>query len=235
MDDDVIEVTIPGRFVVLALIGLAAWTAWKFIPMGILKPVFATGFTAVVLLDAYDTLREGDSGWGDIRWYHYAAAIPLIATVFAVRWACLQIGWMQFSPVGALFGAPSSDQNVYFTPLDYLWLAVPFLAAIGVQLPRLAAWEERKFREGLHSWQHAVVWSVIFGYAHCLVGVSLATGAGLSVAGLYLSAVYFRGGVRASTAAHAAMNAVLLLPLLMLAILVTVVFVAHSMWAVLPW
>lgn len=225
-DDGEFEMEVSASLVLLVFGMFLAVIAWA---MGILKPALATGFTLLVVGDAYLTVRDGETGWGDIRWFHYAAAVPLIATVLTVRWACLHIGWMQFAPLGALLGSPVTEQNINLAPVDYVWLALPFLVALFVQIPRLAAWEESKFREGLRSWPHAVLWSVLFGYVHCLVGVSLATAAGLSVGGLYLSAMYFCGGVRASTAAHAAMNAVVLLPVLLLVTLVTVAGIVQSL------
>ena len=50
----------------------------------------------------------------------------------------------------------------------------------------------------------AIVTGVLFGLVHCLIGIPLGAGLALTLLGLWLSQIYFDGGVELSTQAHTA-------------------------------
>jgi hypothetical protein len=88
-------------------------------------------------------------------------------------------------------------------------LGIPFFMLLLLNLPRLARYEEDAFRRGTKDWKDAILRSLKFGFMHCLVGVPLAYGLGLSVGGMWFTWHYFKGGVRRSTTVHALYNAAL--------------------------
>lgn len=149
----------------------------------------------------------------------FASAVLLIAVVTA---SC--VGIKSLAPfttwsIFRLFGKESSG-NVSVAPLKIPYFSAVFFAFFVVNLPYLAMVEERIFREGTSGWKDAIVRSLLFGFVHCLVGVPLYAGAALSLAGLWFSFMYFKGGVEASALHHATYN-------LIWAALVAVILVAN--------
>lgn len=72
-------------------------------------------------------------------------------------------------------------------------LMVPvFIVALAFILPYLARSEERMFRKGHRAWGSIIKQSVKFGLIHCLVGVPLAAGIVLIIAGLFFGLKYKR-------------------------------------------
>ncbi len=101
-------------------------------------------------------------------------------------------------------------ENINVTPMKVKYLGPVFAILLALNLPQFAHIEEVWFREGTRSWQHGLILSFIFGMLHCLVGVPLAAGLALSVAGLWFTHQYFIGGVELSTVHHTTYNLILI-------------------------
>lgn len=72
-------------------------------------------------------------------------------------------------------------------------MAPVFFTLLLAALPLLARAEERAFRRGTRGRLDALRRSLVFGLAHCLVGVPVFVGLALSVGGLYFSRQYTLG------------------------------------------
>ena len=81
-------------------------------------------------------------------------------------------------------------------------------------LPHFAKIEEVLFRSGTKGIGSALIRSLIFGLTHMLAGISLGYALALTVAGLWFSYQYKKGGVERSTSYHLAWNYFLVLILL---------------------
>lgn len=105
---------------------------------------------------------------------------------------------------------PQEGTNIHLIPSNVKYFGLVFLILFAINLPRYAHMEEEWFREGTISWGQGLFMSVLFGLAHCLVGVSIGTGLAISVAGLWFTHQYFVGGVDLSTVHHTTYNLILI-------------------------
>jgi hypothetical protein len=94
------------------------------------------------------------------------------------------------------------------------FFGVFFCALLLVNMPGLALSEEESFRRGTKSWLDAVPRSIAFGMMHCLVGVPVSVGIALTLAGLWFTFEYFKGGVERSGRVHACYNMMLVVMLM---------------------
>ena len=69
--------------------------------------------------------------------------------------------------------------------------------------------EEKWFRLGTESWQQGLYLSFLFGMVHCLVGIPVAAGMVISIAGLWFTHQYFIGGVELSALHHTTYNLII--------------------------
>lgn len=111
-------------------------------------------------------------------------------------------GWWQLLDSGT--GAGGQNATIAVTSLPFV--GPVFMLILFLALPRLAGLEEEIFREGTPNWKSGFKRSILFGLVHCMVGVSLGVGFALSIAGLWFTRQYFKGGAERSTAYHAAWN-----------------------------
>lgn len=130
--------------------------------------------------------------------------------------------WLNYSWISAVTAAGSGEaqaggMNPIAAPL-FLPLVGPMFAALLLFcLPLLTRAEERAFRGGTRSMVHAVPRSIVFGLAHCIVGVPLAAGLAISVPGLWFSYIYIKAerrgeeGIEKAALAHTTANATLLM------------------------
>jgi hypothetical protein len=129
------------------------------------------------------------------------------------------LSWGWFSLVAAASGDTNGTAtNVVVVPLEIPFLAIPFLLLLIWVLPDLAEVEERVFRAGTRDWWDGLRRSVTFGAAHLMMGIPIGAVLPLTLAGLWLTHQYFRGGVARSTRYHLAYN-------LFLVLVATLVFV----------
>ncbi len=75
--------------------------------------------------------------------------------------------------------------------------------------------EEVVFRQGTSSWFDGLIRSLLFGIAHCLVGVPIGTGIAIAVPGIWFTSQYFLGGVELSALHHTTYNLIILSMLLL--------------------
>ncbi len=155
-------------------------------------------------------------GLKPIQWAELSAkGIALAAIVIA---ACvglfyLPIPFLQWSWLSLLAGPnnPNAGTNLIISAgASVPYFGILFVILLFFNLPRFARDEEETFREGTENWLQAIPRSLAFGFMHCIVGVPIAAGFALSLAGLWFTAEYFRGGVDRSTRVHAFYNMVLL-------------------------
>lgn len=109
-----------------------------------------------------------------------------------------------------LYLLPSSNGhaiNIGLIPVEIRFLAPLFIIVFALCIPWLAHGEEEQYRKGTRDWKHAARRSLRFGLAHCVwAGVPIHFGLALSVAGMWFTRQYFRGGVERSTIYHATYN-----------------------------
>lgn len=106
--------------------------------------------------------------------------------------------------------------NIHILPAYIKYFGLVFLVLVLINVPYFARFEEEMFREGLTSWEIGIWVSIGFGLAHCLVGVPIGAGLGISIAGIWFTHQYFVGGVDLSTIHHSAYNLILFSVLLVL-------------------
>jgi hypothetical protein len=117
------------------------------------------------------------------------------------------LNWGWFSVVARATGDQSGGAtNIVVVPLEIPLLAAPFLALLIWTLPDLAAVEERVFRLGTRGWLDGLRRSVTFAIVHLVMGIPIGAIVPLTLAGLWLTWHYFRGGVARSTRYHLAYN-----------------------------
>ncbi len=100
----------------------------------------------------------------------------------------------------------SSGTNLMVAPAEIPWFGIIFGGLLALNMPRLARREEEIFRRGTVDWKDGALRSLKFGLIHMVVGVPLAAGLALSVAGLFFTWRYFKGGVREASFYHSLHN-----------------------------
>lgn len=118
-------------------------------------------------------------------------------------------GWGWYSIIADATGDDGGATNIVVVPLAIPLLAIPFLGLLLWVLPDLAAGEERVFRAGTRDWRDGLRRSLIFGLAHLIMGIPIGAVLPLTLAGLWLTWHYFRGGTERSTRYHLAYNLIL--------------------------
>lgn len=137
----------------------------------------------------------------------------------------LKAGNILVSPV--IDGGVSSSKWVQILP-------IVFVLVFAYAMHFMVETEEKQFRQGHATWGRILPMSLAFGLVHCIVGVPLAVGLGLSVAGLSFAWTYKQeyeralprlgntkaevAGVMASTVVHAMYNLIVIALLLMILI-----------------
>lgn len=165
------------------------------------------------------TLRRHSTVFLRWRWYEWAWALTggfavfigvatLAITLMALWPAVFGFTWLQ------LLATPADGKvegvNLMAAPARVPWVGLAFLALLMVNVPRLARREEEVFRRGTLGWADGLSRSVRFGLVHCIVGIPIGWGIGLSLGGVWLTWHYFRGGVRRAWFFHVVYNLALL-------------------------
>lgn len=127
-----------------------------------------------------------------IRWHMLPMTILTIIVTIATAIALYRIPWLQYGWASLIYGGKGN--NVLIGPMleasrsSFEWvrlLPIVFLVALFVVVPFMAHVEEQLFREDVTEWRRIIPRSLVFGMMHCLVGIPLAAGLALSIAGLY--------------------------------------------------
>ena len=129
--------------------------------------------------------------------------VPITA-VLATAAGLYQLPWLRWGWWTLISGAPGNAMVSAAT--GSLWVFAPFLVLLAVAMPQLVLAEEELFRRGTRNWAHALPRCLAFGLIHLLPGVPIAAALALSMAGLWFTRQYFRGGVARSTTYHLAWN-----------------------------
>jgi hypothetical protein len=108
-------------------------------------------------------------------------------------------------------GNVPNGTNINFLPL---YLPIPYFGVVFgllllINLPSLAMFEEKLFREGTEGWKDGIIGSIIFGLVHCLVGVPLGAGIAIIFAGIWFTQQYFVGGIVRSALHHTTYNTII--------------------------
>ena len=107
-------------------------------------------------------------------------------------------------------GTPKLEgANIFLWGIDIKYLGIGFCLAMMTYLPQLAAFEEDEFRQGTTGWPDAMIRSLKFGLVHMAVGLPVVAVLIASVTGLFLSYLYFVGGLELCTQAHFQHNLIL--------------------------
>ncbi len=123
--------------------------------------------------------------------------LTIIVALLLMKVPGLHYGWMHlfYSKGGnvmiepALAGSKSSVGWVR-------WLPVLFIAVFIFCIPFLARLEEEIFRARRVEWRPILIMSLAFGLIHCVVGIPIAFGLALSLAGLFYAYQYRRAATR---------------------------------------
>jgi hypothetical protein len=195
----------PWFLVIAVPVAVATGSLWP-IALVVLVPLVLRGWR----------MRHGRqlAVYREIRLGVALEAIAAALTVMALAVAILSLdvpllGWGWYSLVAEATGDQAGATNIVVVPLEIPLLAVPFVALLVFLLPDLAAAEERIFRVGTRGWLDGLRRSVAFGAAHLIMGIPLGAVVPLTLAGVWLTWHYFRGGQRESTRYHLAYNLVL--------------------------
>lgn len=150
----------------------------------------------------------------------------LVVGIYRIHPGIMGFGWLRL--VNRLMdnaskryddGTPKMEGgniNLMGTNIKYVGVVVCLLLLTA--LPRFAATEEQWFRQGTVDWWDGIVRSLVFGFAHMLVGVPVVGAIAISAVGLFLTQMYFVGGVELSSQAHFQYNLILVSLLLLGAI-----------------
>lgn len=134
----------------------------------------------------------------------FLANLGPIAAVLVAFAGLYQLPWLRWGWWTLVSGAPGNA--VVSAASGSLWVFAPFLVLLAVAMPQLVLAEEELFREGTRTWRHAFPRSLLFGLMHLVPGVPIAAALALTIAGVWFTRQYFRGGVARSTTYHLAWN-----------------------------
>lgn len=150
----------------------------------------------------------------------------LVVGIYRIHPGIMGFGWLRLvnrlmdnAPKRYDDGTPKMEGgniNLMGTNIKYVGVVVCLLLLTA--LPRFAATEEQWFRQGTVDWWDGIVRSLVFGFAHMLVGVPVVGAIAISAVGLFLTQMYFVGGVELSSQAHFQYNLILVSLLLLGAI-----------------
>ena len=129
--------------------------------------------------------------------------VPITAVLVTAA-GLYQLPWLRWGWWTLISGTPGNAMVSAAT--GSLWVFVPFLVLLAVAMPQLVVAEEELFRRGTRNWGHALPRCLVFGLIHLVPGVPIAAALALSIAGLWFTRQYFRGGVARSTTYHLAWN-----------------------------
>lgn len=139
----------------------------------------------------------------------FVTSLPVIAATIATAVLLFQVPWLQWGWYALVSGGQQG--NVMISALSgTAWLFLPFLALLALAMPHLVHGEEVSFREGTVTWAQGIRRSIGFGLMHLTAGVPIAAGLALTIAGLWYTHQYMRGGLDRSTSYHLAWNLIVM-------------------------
>jgi hypothetical protein len=206
MREDYARLFWPGALVISIALALVVESAWPIVAWVVAQlAVRGWQMRGGHHLRYYRQLSPGIFGQAFIAVF---VVISLAIAVFSLDSPILNFGW--FTLVGQAGEGVDEPTNIVALPLFVPWLAPLFLALLLFLLPALAAAEERVFRAGTLNWTDGLWRSIRFGAAHLIMGIPIGTVIPLTVAGLWLTYHYFRGGTERATVYHLAYNVIII-------------------------
>lgn len=147
-------------------------------------------------------------------------ALGLLAVVGFIAVSLWRVGgvfrWSWWNLVGKGKNSQGESPNINLIPFRIKYFGVVFGLLFLLNLPYLANFEEKIFRQGTGDWFDGTLRSVAFGLAHSLLaGVPIAAGVAISFAGLAFTHFYFEGGISESTLYHTTYNLIIVSVLLL--------------------
>lgn len=190
------------------------WTWAIYLCLGLVLGVI----DGPVLVNAYETFSRITLAILAQNFLVIVVILCAVAALYQIK--PLRFSWLMLFSRKATQSAADEDRadNLSVAPMRIRYFGAAFGALLFVNIPTLALWEEKLFRLGVTEWSDAIKWSLIFGLAHCISGVPLAAGLALSIAGMWFHWQCFEGGVTLSSLHHTAYNAILIAPLVLLAV-----------------
>lgn len=154
-----------------------------------------------------------------LEWRHFKDGFPIIVAVVATAFVLIQIPVLSFGWWTAIGGVGNPVIGTTERSFGIFDVLVPafFGGLLLVGLPLLVAREEYVFRRGAEqrSTTKNVGRSLLFGFAHAVIGIPIGAALALSIGGIYLTNCYLRGwretrtetgALVESTRAHLAYN-----------------------------
>lgn len=129
-----------------------------------------------------------------VRPRHIASSLLLAALTLAAYAAistavpATNISWISLMSGGGSSGEEGT--NILIASATLPILGPIFIALLVFDMPLLTSLEERLFRGGTSSYLGAIPRSLVFGLAHCLVGVPVAAGLAIAIPGMWFSRQY---------------------------------------------
>lgn len=172
-------------------------------------------------------LRENLAIIRQYRPRHILGSLLVAAAVSGTAWGLITASPVfEKNPVlwviSEVFHAGNGDgqANLILSGLNWKWYAVVFLPVLALALPRFAQVEEVKYRTGTRNWLDGSLRSLRFGLVHMFMLIPFGASLALTLAGLWFTHQYFKGGTERSTIYHAAFNT-LVIAVLFVVVIVT--------------
>ncbi|MDN5696537.1 MAG: hypothetical protein L0G70_01030 [Rubrobacter sp.] len=128
---------------------------------------------------------------------HIGSALLIAALTLAAYFTissavpALDVSWLSLLSNDGSSGQEGS--NVLIAPATLPVLGPIFIALLMFNMPLITRLEERLFRGGTRSYLGAIPRSLVFGLAHCLVGVPVAAGLAIAIPGMWFTHAYMAG------------------------------------------
>ncbi len=188
--------------------------------------IMLTAAAGVIVLTAVarkNRLRESLAIIRQYRPRHVISSVAVLAAVSGTAWGLITVSPVsEINPVlwiiSKIFHAGNGhgQANLMLSGLNWKWYAIIFLLVLALALPRFAQAEEVTYRKGTRNWVDGSLKSLRFGLVHMFMLIPFGASLALTLAGLWFTHQYFKGGTERSTVYHAAFNSVIIMVLLIL-------------------